>query len=216
MAPRPRLAAARQLASISASKATLEVLRRSGQGGTAAPGLVALQIDPEVVSKIARRLPSGAVVVAGTNGKTTTSRMIADIIEASGLKVIHNRSGSNLARGVAATFVQHSSLSGKPDGRYRIGRSRAARDPSARETAPTGVEQSLPRPARPLWRARCGWTEMESRVRSPPRDQPVDRQCRRSNSREHHWRSDCSAHDFWAFRTRAQANPASPCGRCRG
>src|SRR5215207_7306445 len=120
MAPRPRLAAARQLASISASKATLEVLRRSGQGGTAAPGLVALQIDPEVVSKIARRLPSGAVVVAGTNGKTTTSRMIADIIEASGLKVIHNRSGSNLARGVAATFVQHSSLSGKPDGQIAV------------------------------------------------------------------------------------------------
>src|SRR5215211_2386081 len=120
MAPRPRLAAARQLASISASKATLEVLRRSGRGGTAAPGLVALQIDPEVVFKIARRLPSGTVVVAGTNGKTTTSRMIADIIEASGLKVIHNRSGSNLARGVAATFVQHSSLTGEPNGQIAV------------------------------------------------------------------------------------------------
>lgn len=79
-----------------------------------------MQIDPEVVSKIARKLPNGAVVVAGTNGKTTASRMIADIIEASGLKVIHNRSGSNLARGVAATFVQQSSLTGEPDGQIAV------------------------------------------------------------------------------------------------
>lgn len=116
MAPKPSLGGVRQAASISASKVTLEILRRSGRGGTAAPGLVALQIDPEVVSKIARKLRHGAVVVAGTNGKTTTSRMIADIIEASELKVIHNRSGSNLSRGVAATFVQQSSLTGAPDG----------------------------------------------------------------------------------------------------
>ncbi len=120
MAPKPSLSAARQVAAISASKVALEVLRRSGRGGTAAPGLVALQIDPEVVAKIARKLPNGAVVVAGTNGKTTTSRMIADIIEASGLKVIHNRSGSNLARGVAATFVQQSSLAGDPDGQIAV------------------------------------------------------------------------------------------------
>ena len=120
MAPRSGFSAARQFASISASKATLELLRRSGRGGTAAPGLVALQIDPEVVSRIARKLPNGAVVVAGTNGKTTTSRMIADIIEASGLRVIHNRSGSNLARGVAATFVQQSSLIGEPHGQIAV------------------------------------------------------------------------------------------------
>jgi len=120
MAPKPSLGGVRQAASISASKATLEVLRRSGRGGTAAPGLVALQIDPQVVSKIARKLPHGAVVVAGTNGKTTTSRMIADIIEASGLRVIHNRSGSNLARGVAATLVQGSSLTGVPDGEIAV------------------------------------------------------------------------------------------------
>ncbi len=118
--PKSGISAARQLASISASKATLDVLRRTGRGGTAAPGLVALQIDPEVVSKIARRLPNGAVVVAGTNGKTTTSRMIADIIEASGLQVLHNRSGSNLARGVAATFIQHSSLTGEPNAEIAV------------------------------------------------------------------------------------------------
>jgi UDP-N-acetylmuramyl tripeptide synthase len=121
MAPRPELDSVRQFASIGASKATLAALRRTGRGGgTAAPGLVALQIDPQVVSRIASRLPDGTVVVAGTNGKTTTSRMIADIIEASGRQVIHNRSGSNLARGVAATFVEHASLSGEPAGQMAV------------------------------------------------------------------------------------------------
>lgn len=121
MATRPALHGLREMASISASKATLAVLRRTGRGGgTAAPGLVALQIDPSVVSRIAGRLPGGAVVVAGTNGKTTTSRLIADMVEASGLEVIHNRSGSNLSRGVAATFVEHSSSRGEPHGEIAV------------------------------------------------------------------------------------------------
>lgn len=120
MGARSMLADARLVASIGASRATLVALRRSGRGGTAAPGLVALQIDPQVVSRIAGRLSEGSVVVAGTNGKTTTARLIADLIEASGRSVIHNRSGSNLARGVAATFAEHASLSGRPDGQTAV------------------------------------------------------------------------------------------------
>jgi UDP-N-acetylmuramyl tripeptide synthase len=120
MVRRPALGTVRQTVSIGASQATLAALRRTGRGGTAAPGLVALRIDPEVVARIAGRLPDGTVVVAGTNGKTTTSRLIADIIEASGRQVIHNRAGSNLARGVAATFVEHASLAGEPIGQMAV------------------------------------------------------------------------------------------------
>lgn len=120
MAPKPNLDSVRQSASIGASRATLAALRRTGRGGTAAPGLVALQIDPRVVARIASRLTDGAVVVAGTNGKTTTSRLIADMLETSGRTVIHNRSGSNLARGVAATFVEHASIRGEPDGEIAV------------------------------------------------------------------------------------------------
>src|SRR3954452_24824956 len=84
-------------AAIAAAKLTSFGIRRLGRGGgTAAPGLVADRIDPTLLSKIASRLSSGTIVVAGTNGKTTTSRMIADIFEASGNRVVHNRSGSNL------------------------------------------------------------------------------------------------------------------------
>ena len=69
-----------------------------------------------LLTKLSARLAAGAVVVAGTNGKTTTSRMLADILEADGRRVVHNRSGSNLVRGVAAAFADQASLAGNPGG----------------------------------------------------------------------------------------------------
>ncbi|MCC6705228.1 MAG: DUF1727 domain-containing protein, partial [Thermomicrobiales bacterium] len=85
-------------------------------GGTAIPGLVAERIDPGLISKFTATLERGSVVIAGTNGKTTTSKMVADILEASGAAVVHNRSGSNLVQGVAATCAQNSSFFGTPRG----------------------------------------------------------------------------------------------------
>jgi UDP-N-acetylmuramyl tripeptide synthase len=104
-------------AAIAAAKLTSAGIRRSGRGGgTSTPGLVADRIDPALLTKLASRLPQGVIVVAGTNGKTTTSRMLADILEAGGIRVVHNRSGSNLVRGVAAAFADHASLTGRPGG----------------------------------------------------------------------------------------------------
>lgn len=60
------------------------------------------------------------VVVAGTNGKTTTSRMIADVLEADGCRVVHNRSGSNLVRGVAAAFAEQTTWRGQPVGEVGV------------------------------------------------------------------------------------------------
>ena len=108
--PDPRL-----LAALASAKLAGAAIRRLGRGGgTAAPGLVADRLDPALLTKIARRLERGAVVVAGTNGKTTVSRMLADILEADGLRVAHNRSGSNLVRGVAAALAERATLGGDP------------------------------------------------------------------------------------------------------
>ena len=111
----PRSQDARLVAALAAAKLTGVAIRRLGRGGgTAAPGLVAERIDPGLLTKIARRLPAGTVVVAGTNGKTTVSRMLADILQAHGYRVAHNRSGSNLVRGVASAFASQANLSGSP------------------------------------------------------------------------------------------------------
>jgi UDP-N-acetylmuramyl tripeptide synthase len=81
------------------------VTRVTGHGGTALPGLVALRLDPGLIGKLTAAIPDGVVVVTGTNGKTTTARMIAAMLSGSGRVVIANRTGSNLARGVAAALV---------------------------------------------------------------------------------------------------------------
>jgi UDP-N-acetylmuramyl tripeptide synthase len=105
----------RLVAALAAAKVTGVAIRTLGRGGgTAAPGLVAERIDPGLVRKIACRLSHGTVVVAGTNGKTTVSRMLADILQAHGLAVAHNRSGSNLVRGVASALAGQADLWGSP------------------------------------------------------------------------------------------------------
>lgn len=102
---------------VNAAKGAALASRTLGRGGgTAIPGHVADRIDPNLISGFSKQLERGAVVVAGTNGKTTTSKMIADVLEADGATVVHNRSGSNLIQGIAATCAQFSSHSGRPIG----------------------------------------------------------------------------------------------------
>ncbi len=79
-------------------------LRLRGSGATALPGLVALQIDPYFVRKATRVLPS--IIITGTNGKTTTANLLADIVRQSGQTCIHNTSGSNLLRGITSTLLE--------------------------------------------------------------------------------------------------------------
>src|SRR5689334_10512021 len=76
-------------------------------GGSAAPGYYALKIDPNLLNKMAA-IPK-TVVITGTNGKTTTAKMLAEFAKASGLKVLRNATGSNLERGVVSAFIQNLS-----------------------------------------------------------------------------------------------------------
>jgi UDP-N-acetylmuramyl tripeptide synthase len=82
--------------------------------------LIADRIDPALLTKLTAQLEHGAIVVAGTNGKTTTARMIADILEHAGQRVVHNRSGSNLVRGVVSTFAAQASLAGQLRGEIAV------------------------------------------------------------------------------------------------
>ena len=84
--------------------------RRSGRGGgTALPGLLAERAAPDLMSTLAARLTQGTLLITGTNGKTTTARLIAAILSKVGYQVVHNRAGSNLMRGIAAALIHHAS-----------------------------------------------------------------------------------------------------------
>ena len=103
----------REIAAILAARAAggaTRLLRRGG--GTALPGLVAERIAPAILQRMTRQLRRGTIIVTGTNGKTTTSRMLGAILHAAGWRTIHNRSGSNLVRGLIATVVQSSNAAG--------------------------------------------------------------------------------------------------------
>ncbi|HUP28167.1 MAG TPA: Mur ligase family protein, partial [Chloroflexia bacterium] len=94
------------VAAVAAGKASALATRVLGRGGgTALPGLVAQTVYPGVLRALTSQLPNGALVVTGTNGKTTTSRMLGSILEEAGLEPLHNRSGSNLERGLVSTMV---------------------------------------------------------------------------------------------------------------
>jgi UDP-N-acetylmuramyl tripeptide synthase len=107
----------RLAAGVTAGKLSGRAIRLLGRGGgTAAPGLIANLIEPNILNKLTGKVRGGRIVVAGTNGKTTTSRMLANILERADLRVIHNRSGSNLVRGISAAFAAQSSWAGEPRG----------------------------------------------------------------------------------------------------
>ena len=99
---------------VSSGKLARLILNRAGRGATALPGLVALAVDPLALASLTASLEHGAVCVSGTNGKTTTSRMLADIVRAAGWAPVHNRSGSNLDRGIVAALLADSSWTGAP------------------------------------------------------------------------------------------------------
>lgn len=60
-------------------------------------------------------LPHGVAVVSGTNGKTTTTKMVVELLESQGLKVFTNRTGSNFTRGVAAALLGEVDWRGRLD-----------------------------------------------------------------------------------------------------
>lgn len=95
-------------------KAVRSVARLRG-GGSALPGLFVERIDPQFIKKTLATLPHGVVVISGTNGKTTTTKMVVALLEAHGLKVFTNRTGSNFTRGVAAALLGDIDLRGRLD-----------------------------------------------------------------------------------------------------
>lgn len=84
-------------------------------GGSALPGLVAQKISPNIVRDVTEKLPYGAIVVLGSNGKSTTTNILAAIVRAHGLRVFSNPSGANMPQGIASAVLADVSLTGEMD-----------------------------------------------------------------------------------------------------
>ncbi len=106
----------RQTLTLAITKIAAGTSRMLGRGGGGAlPGLIAEKLDPTLGTNLAAQLPHGVILITGTNGKTTTTKLIAAELEAHGEKVLTNRSGSNLRRGVVSSLIDASNMGGEID-----------------------------------------------------------------------------------------------------
>lgn len=80
---------------------------------TALPGLVILKLKPDFISALIKQNKLKSIVITGTNGKTTTCRLITSMFDGAKMSYITNRTGSNLLRGIASTLINQSNLLGK-------------------------------------------------------------------------------------------------------
>lgn len=89
------------------------VSRLFGNNGASLPGYVIETIDNGYLARMLNQLPRGVIVVTGTNGKTTTTKMIAEALQSAGMTVLTNSTGSNFTRGVISMIATRASAMGK-------------------------------------------------------------------------------------------------------
>ncbi len=110
--PGLRTAVTDAAATVAGRAVALATRLRSGQG-QAMPGLVADRLSPGYANRALARLPDGVVMITGTNGKTTTTSFVVELLRAAGKDVLTNATGSNLARGLTSTVVGQSGWGGR-------------------------------------------------------------------------------------------------------
>ncbi|QDO87948.1 DUF1727 domain-containing protein [Ornithinimicrobium ciconiae] len=109
----------RSSVAIAAGKLARGLSRLRG-GGSALPGLVTETLDPQVLAHALSGLPGGIVVVSGTNGKTTTTKMVVALLRAHGQRVFTNPTGSNFTRGVISAMLAEVPLNGRLDADWAV------------------------------------------------------------------------------------------------
>jgi len=108
----------KSLFSILTAKLILFLSKRIFKGGSSFPGKVALKFDSNILSVVAKNYK--VILVTGTNGKTTTTSMIYNIIKKSGNRVITNSTGANMLPGITATFIDNYKIFGKKKPAYAV------------------------------------------------------------------------------------------------
>ena len=101
----------RFLLALWASKACLRLLRLLKRNATCTPGKIALAIDKTFLGGL--KLPKTVIAVTGTNGKTTVSNLLTDILTQNGYRVTNNSLGSNIQAGIASALLEDSDLLGR-------------------------------------------------------------------------------------------------------
>jgi UDP-N-acetylmuramyl tripeptide synthase len=96
-----------------AARAVGAASRASGRGGgTTLPGRFLLRLEPDAIARLGAGLDRGTTLVSATNGKTTTTGMLAALLAAEGRRPMHNRAGSNMTWGIATALLEQDGNEG--------------------------------------------------------------------------------------------------------
>lgn len=111
-APQARSAGIRYVFPVLAGKLARFATRLRG-GGSAFPGYLTNRLAPTLLPTLAGQFTYGVVFVLGSNGKTTTTHMISEVLRAHGLRVFTNPTGANLPQGVTSALLADATLTGR-------------------------------------------------------------------------------------------------------
>jgi lipid II isoglutaminyl synthase (glutamine-hydrolysing) len=104
-----------------AAKTITAIIRTLKLGAASVlPGTIGKRLHPQILTMLSQQIKYGVIIVAGTNGKTTTSLLLRDILEKDGWKVVHNEAGANLVNGLITTLLENTSLTGTLKADYGI------------------------------------------------------------------------------------------------
>ncbi|HBV85121.1 MAG TPA: DUF1727 domain-containing protein [Desulfosporosinus sp.] len=109
----------------------------TGKKGTTLPGKIANWIDPLIMHHLSVAYNEGIIMVTGTNGKTTTANLLANILRQSGKNFAFNQAGANLVTGITGALIQNTGWNG-------LSRARLALLEVDEATVPKFCEQVAP------------------------------------------------------------------------
>ena len=142
------------------AKGTALVLKLIGRKGTSMPGSWAIILCPDFLGRMPR--PRRVIGITGTNGKTTVANLVEDALSHCGYDYVCNRSGTNVATGVASSLIANSTFFGKPKkdlAVFELDRAQLPQNPALFKAGPAFVHQPVPgllQDATPTWSS--SWT----------------------------------------------------------
>ena len=83
--------------------------------GTSMPGIIAKKFSPNILSDLINQTKKEIITVTGTNGKTTTSNFISQILKSAGRKVANNAEGANMLTGITTAMIENANCFAKLD-----------------------------------------------------------------------------------------------------
>ncbi|MGS0764743.1 MurT ligase domain-containing protein [Syntrophomonas curvata] len=110
----------RFILAIAIGKILILFSRWIGNQGSNFPGKMARRVYPGILRELAARITGRIIIVTGTNGKTTTSNMLAQIINQTGASLVHNQAGANMIPGITTAFIAATGITGQKQFDYAL------------------------------------------------------------------------------------------------